>query len=59
MYPTRAVRHAAWDALDFLFPVSCSLFFFFLIIVIIVMVLNLCVETLLLWNRLGNTHGML
>lgn len=22
MYPTRAVRHAAWDALDFLFPVS-------------------------------------
>ncbi|KAK6144572.1 hypothetical protein DH2020_021392 [Rehmannia glutinosa] len=21
MYPTRAVRHAAWDALDFLFPV--------------------------------------
>lgn len=29
MYPTRAVRHAAWDALDFLFPVSCSLFFFF------------------------------
>ncbi|KAK6144593.1 hypothetical protein DH2020_021413 [Rehmannia glutinosa] len=22
MYPTRAVRHAAWDALDFLFPVG-------------------------------------
>ena len=22
MYPTRAVRHAAWNALDFLFPVS-------------------------------------
>lgn len=22
MYPTRAVRHAAWDALDFLYPVS-------------------------------------
>lgn len=22
MYPTRAVRHAAWDALDSLFPVS-------------------------------------
>lgn len=22
MYPTRAVRHAAWDALDLLFPVS-------------------------------------
>jgi hypothetical protein len=22
MYPTRAVRHAAWEALDFLFPVS-------------------------------------
>ncbi|KAH6814120.1 K-stimulated pyrophosphate-energized sodium pump protein [Perilla frutescens var. frutescens] len=22
MYPTRAVRHAAWDTLDFLFPVS-------------------------------------
>lgn len=22
MYPTRTVRHAAWDALDFLFPVS-------------------------------------
>ena len=22
MYPTRAVRHAAWDALDYLFPVS-------------------------------------
>lgn len=22
MYPTRAVRHAAWTALDFLFPVS-------------------------------------
>ncbi|KAM0021375.1 hypothetical protein Hdeb2414_s0024g00650261 [Helianthus debilis subsp. tardiflorus] len=22
MYTTRAVRHAAWDALDFLFPVS-------------------------------------
>lgn len=21
MYPTRDVRHAAWDALDFLFPV--------------------------------------
>jgi len=21
MYPTRAVRHAAWEALDFLFPV--------------------------------------
>lgn len=25
MYPTRAVRHAAWDALDSLFPVSISL----------------------------------
>ncbi|MBA0701022.1 hypothetical protein Goari_022507, partial [Gossypium aridum] len=25
MYPTRAVRHAAWDALDFLFPVSTLL----------------------------------
>lgn len=24
MYPTRAVRHAAWDALDSLFPVSIS-----------------------------------
>ncbi|KAJ4834464.1 hypothetical protein Tsubulata_007920 [Turnera subulata] len=24
MYPTRAVRHAAWEALDFLFPVSSS-----------------------------------
>lgn len=23
MYPTRAVRHAAWDALDLLYPVSC------------------------------------
>ena len=22
MYPTRTVRHAAWDALDLLFPVS-------------------------------------
>jgi len=22
MYPTRAVRHAAWEALDLLFPVS-------------------------------------
>lgn len=22
MYPTRAVRHAAWDALDLLYPVS-------------------------------------
>ncbi|KAI5390867.1 hypothetical protein KIW84_075958 [Lathyrus oleraceus] len=22
MYPTRAVRHAAWEALDFLFPIS-------------------------------------
>nr|VDD60169.1 unnamed protein product [Brassica oleracea] len=22
MYPTRAVRHAAWDALDSLFPVG-------------------------------------
>lgn len=21
MYPTRAVRHAAWESLDFLFPV--------------------------------------
>ncbi|KAK8544468.1 hypothetical protein V6N13_056247 [Hibiscus sabdariffa] len=26
MYPTRAVRHAAWDTLDFLFPVSTSNF---------------------------------
>ena len=25
MYPTRIVRHAAWEALDFLFPVSYSL----------------------------------
>ncbi|KAF3453848.1 hypothetical protein FNV43_RR04289 [Rhamnella rubrinervis] len=25
MYPTRAVRHAAWDALDFLFPVAISM----------------------------------
>ncbi|BAB08364.1 unnamed protein product [Arabidopsis thaliana] len=25
MYPTRAVRHAAWDALDSLFPVSITL----------------------------------
>ena len=25
MYPTRVVRHAAWDALDFLFPVSIFL----------------------------------
>lgn len=24
MYPTRVVRHAAWDALDLLFPVSRS-----------------------------------
>lgn len=24
MYPTRVVRHAAWDALDLLFPVSKS-----------------------------------
>jgi hypothetical protein len=30
MYPTRAVRHAAWEALDFLFPVS---FFFMLLII--------------------------
>lgn len=30
MYPTRAVRHAAWDALDLLFPVSESLFFLFI-----------------------------
>jgi hypothetical protein len=28
MYPTRAVRHAAWEALDFLFPVS---FFFYVV----------------------------
>ncbi|KAF6171972.1 hypothetical protein GIB67_029390 [Kingdonia uniflora] len=26
MYPTRAVRHAAWNVLDFLFPVSCIFF---------------------------------
>lgn len=26
MYPTRAVRHAAWEALDFLFPVSIFIF---------------------------------
>jgi len=25
MYPTRAVRHAAWDALDLLYPVELSL----------------------------------
>lgn len=25
MYPTRAVRHAAWDALDSLFPVSLKI----------------------------------
>ncbi|PKA63248.1 hypothetical protein AXF42_Ash017716 [Apostasia shenzhenica] len=25
MYPTRAVRHAAWDALDLLFPVSWAI----------------------------------
>ncbi|BBH04831.1 hypothetical protein Prudu_016063, partial [Prunus dulcis] len=24
MYPTRAVRHAAWDALDLLFPISAA-----------------------------------
>lgn len=24
MYPTRTVRHAAWEALDLLFPVSSS-----------------------------------
>lgn len=27
MYPTRAVRHAAWDALDLLFPVSEYIYF--------------------------------
>ncbi|XVF20096.1 hypothetical protein REPUB_Repub11eG0168800 [Reevesia pubescens] len=27
MYPTRAVRHAAWDALDLLFPVSTTFYF--------------------------------
>lgn len=27
MYPTRAVRHAAWDTLDLLFPVSGLLVF--------------------------------
>lgn len=26
MYPTRAVRHAAWDTLDLLFPVSGNIF---------------------------------
>jgi hypothetical protein len=30
MYLTRAFRHAAWEALDFLFPVS---FFFMLLII--------------------------
>lgn len=29
MYPTRAVRHAAWDALDLLFPVSFYLFIYY------------------------------
>ncbi|KAH6810468.1 K-stimulated pyrophosphate-energized sodium pump protein [Perilla frutescens var. frutescens] len=33
MYPTRAVRHAAWDALNFLFPVR--LFFTFTMIAMI------------------------
>lgn len=29
MYPTRAVRHAAWGALDLLFPVRIYFFFFY------------------------------
>lgn len=32
MYPTRAVRHAAWEALDLLFPVSVYTFFSSLLI---------------------------
>lgn len=53
MYPTRIVRHAAWDALDLLFPVSSVLphntstylYFFFVI------KMNLC--------RLDGTHDIL
>lgn len=32
MYPTRAVRHAAWEALDFLFPVALSMVLAFLLL---------------------------
>ncbi|XP_035830425.1 uncharacterized protein LOC110865240 isoform X4 [Helianthus annuus] len=40
MYPTRAVRHAAWDALDFLFP---PLFSVVVSLVLAVILLELCV----------------
>ncbi|KVI11993.1 hypothetical protein Ccrd_009605 [Cynara cardunculus var. scolymus] len=57
MYPTRAVRHAAWDALDFLFPVSWSIpaaYYQLLFPVAVSMVLAIVLLELYLVMHTGN-----